>query len=54
MSKERVVPGDLRNRFPIRIRQLKKTYDLLSLNADQLIELLGDEFQQAGTTAVKA
>jgi hypothetical protein len=41
-----VKPGDLRNRFPIRIRQLEKTYDLVSLTADQLIELLGDEFQQ--------
>jgi hypothetical protein len=32
------------HRFPIRIRQLEKTYDLVSLTADQLIELLGDEF----------
>jgi hypothetical protein len=41
-----VKPGDLVHRFPIRIRQLEKTYDLVSLTADQLIELLGDEFQQ--------
>jgi len=38
-------PGDLVHRFPLRIRQLEMTYDLQSLNADQLIELLGDEFQ---------
>jgi hypothetical protein len=36
--------GDLRHRLPIRIRQLEKTYDLYSLNADQLLELLGEEF----------
>jgi FixJ family two-component response regulator len=28
------------------MRQLEMTYDLQSLNADQLIELLGDEFQR--------
>lgn len=38
-------PGDLTRRFPARIRQLEKTYDLYSLSADQLIELLGNEFQ---------
>lgn len=38
-------PGDLRYRFPVRIRQLEMTYDLQSLSADQLIELLGEEFQ---------
>lgn len=37
-------PGGLEHRLTIRIRQLEKTYDLLSLNADQLLELLGDEF----------
>lgn len=42
-----VKPGDLRHRLPIRIRQLERTYDLYSLNADQLIELLGSEFQRA-------
>jgi hypothetical protein len=42
-----VKPGDLVHRFPIRMRQLEKTYDLFSLNADQLIELLGPEFQTA-------
>lgn len=39
-----VTPGDLTHRLPLRIRQLEKTYDLMSLTADQLIELLGDEF----------
>jgi len=43
-----VKPGDLVHRFPSRIRQLEKTYDLFSLNADQLIELLGSEFQHNG------
>ena len=38
--------GDLVHRLPIRIRQLEKTYDLQSLDADQLLELLGEEFQQ--------
>ena len=42
-----IQPGNLRYRLPVRIRQLEKTYDLLSLNADQLIELLGDEFSFA-------
>ncbi|MBX7073717.1 MAG: hypothetical protein K1X71_11275 [Pirellulales bacterium] len=37
--------GDLRHRLPAMIRQLEKTYDLQSLSADQLIELLGSEFQ---------
>lgn len=36
--------GNLSHRLPLRISQLEKTYDLMSLNADQLIELLGDEF----------
>lgn len=36
--------GDLTHRLPTRLRQLEKTYDLYSLNADQLIELLGNEF----------
>lgn len=43
----RVHAGDLTHRFPVRIRQLEKTYDLMSLNADQLIGLLGDEFSFA-------
>ena len=41
------------HRFPIRIRQLEKTYDLVSLTADQLIELLGDEFRQHRHVAAK-
>lgn len=40
----KVRAGDLTHRFPVRIRQLEKTYDLMSLTADQLLELLGDEF----------
>jgi hypothetical protein len=44
ISSEIVRPGDLIHRLPIRIRQLEKTYDLHSLDANQLIELLGDEF----------
>lgn len=39
-------PGDLTNRLPLRIRQLEKTYDLVSLDADRLLELLGDEFRR--------
>ena len=38
-------PGDLANRLPVRIRQLEMTYDLVDLNADQLLGLLGDEFK---------
>jgi len=41
----RVTAGDLTHRLPTRIRQLEKTYDLQSLTADQLIDLLGKEFQ---------
>jgi hypothetical protein len=43
-----VKPGDLVHRFPVRMRQLEMTYDLFSLTADQLIGLLGDEFQFNG------
>jgi len=39
--------GDLRHRLPVRISQLEKTFDLTSLNANQLLELLGDEFSFA-------
>ena len=38
-------PGDLRNRLTTRVRQLEKTYDLVDLTADQLLNLLGDEFK---------
>lgn len=41
----KVSAGDLVHRLPTVIRQLEKTYDLQSLSADQLIELLGKEFQ---------
>jgi hypothetical protein len=47
----RVTAGDLTHRLPTRIRQLEKTYDLQSLTADQLIELLGEEFQFDGGVA---
>jgi hypothetical protein len=41
----KITAGNLAHRLPIRIRQLEKTYDLHSLTADQLISLLGEEFQ---------
>ena len=43
-SPGKVTAGDAIHRFPTRIRQLEKTYDLMSLTADQLLQLLGDEF----------
>ena len=46
VSPNKISSGDLMHRFPTRIRQLEKTYDLQSLNTDQLLEILGDEFQQ--------
>jgi hypothetical protein len=46
VSPGKPAPGDLVHRLPTRIRQLEKTYDLQSLSADQLLELLGDEFCQ--------
>lgn len=42
-SSKQSKPGDLTYRLPRRIRQIEKTYDLPSLNADQLIPLLGKE-----------
>lgn len=45
-SSSRPKAGDLRTRFPSRLRQLEKTYDLISLDANQLLKLLGPEFQQ--------
>jgi hypothetical protein len=41
-----VRPGDLRHRLPARIRQLEVTHDLTNLTAEQLLNLLGDEFRQ--------
>lgn len=41
-----VVPGDLCHRLTARIRQLEVTHDLTNLNAEQLLNLLGDEFRQ--------
>jgi hypothetical protein len=46
VSPNKVSAGDLMHRFPTRIRQLEKTYDLQTLDANQLLEILGDEFQQ--------
>jgi hypothetical protein len=53
VSPTTIKPGDLRHRFPIRIRQLEKTYDLHSLTADQLLELLGNEFRFEAPGAVR-
>jgi hypothetical protein len=39
-------PGDLRHRLTARIRQLEVTHDLTHLSAEQLLNLLGDEFRQ--------
>lgn len=38
--------GDLRNRFPARLRQLTLTYDLGELTGPQLVQLLGREFER--------
>jgi len=38
--------GDLRSRFPIRLRQLGLTYDLAAVSGAQLVDLLGTEFQR--------
>lgn len=46
-------PGDLYHRLPTRIRQLEVTHDLTNLNADQLLNLLGDEFQHWAATPMK-
>lgn len=45
LHSSKVTAGDLTHRFPTRISQLELTYDLASLTADQLVALLGDEFQ---------
>ena len=47
-----VKPGDLVHRFPLRMRQLEKTYDLFSLDANQLIELLGAEFSFGSASSI--
>jgi hypothetical protein len=36
--------GDLRTRFPIRIRQLSMTHDIMAMTGEQLIDALGNEF----------
>jgi hypothetical protein len=38
--------GDLSHRLPARIRQLEVTHDLTNHTAEQLLNLLGDEFRQ--------
>jgi len=38
--------GNLSNRLPARIRQLEVTHDLTDLSAEQLLNLLGEEFRQ--------
>ena len=45
----KVTAGKLTHRLPLRISQLEKNYDLVDLNAEQLIELLGDEFSCIGS-----
>jgi hypothetical protein len=50
----KVTAGNLAHRLPVRIRQLEKTYDLQSLTADQLIDLLGEEFQFDGGVAKRS
>lgn len=54
VSPGKVTAGDLVHRFPVRIRQLEKTYDLQSLDADQLMRLLGEEFQQLAAETTRA
>jgi hypothetical protein len=44
-------PGDLRNRLPVRLRQLLVTYDVAGMECDDLLELLGDEFKAWDKTA---
>lgn len=53
ISGNRPTAGNLRHRLPLRISQLEKTYDLMSLTADQLIDLLGDEFAFARPKTAK-
>jgi len=47
-------PGDLVNRLPARIRQLEVTHDLTNLTAEQLLNLLGDEFRHWAVTPAEA
>ncbi len=41
-----VRPGDITHRLPARIRQIEVTHDLTNLTAEQILNLLGDEFRQ--------
>jgi hypothetical protein len=45
--------GDLSHRLPARIRQLEVTHDLTNLSAEQLLNLLGDEFRQWAVASVE-
>jgi hypothetical protein len=36
--------GNFRSRLPLRVRQISLTYDVAGMSADQLINVLGDEF----------
>lgn len=38
--------GDIRNRLPSRIKQLRRTFDVEALGADGLIQLMGEEFSR--------
>ncbi len=51
VTRKNVKPGDLIHRLPIRIQQLERTYDLMTLSADQLLDLLGEEFRQYDSDA---
>jgi hypothetical protein len=53
VSPGRVRHGDLIHRLPVRIRQLEMTYDLMSLSADQILELLGEEFSFASSKSLE-
>lgn len=46
LTRNKTSPGNLITRFPTRIRQLERTYDLHCLSACQLLGLLGEEFSQ--------
>jgi hypothetical protein len=45
-KREGAKPGDLRNRLPVRIQQLQKTYDISALDGQRLLSLLGAEFDR--------
>ena len=45
-QKRAMKQGDLRNRLPLRVAQLQRTYDVAGLDSDQLLRLLGPEFDR--------